>query len=192
MKLTPIVCALAGLLSTSAVMAEEPATRATHEKPDTPFVEGARAFTLTGGYQFERTGEAETLTNVTFSYDHYVYNYVAVGVQGVAYYGYAEEPAIGGGFNIMGRWHFLNSGRWSMYGDIVGGIFQLDENFPEGGTHFNFTYQAGVGMTLGLTDDLYLMGGLKFVHVSNGFIEGRDRNPVFNSYGGYIGLMWMF
>jgi hypothetical protein len=192
MKLPSIVCVLVCLSLTSAVIAEEPATRAVREKPDTPFVEGARAFTLTGGYQFERTGEDIYLVNTTFSYDHYVYDYVAIGVQGVAYYGYEDEPALGAGLNIMARWHFLNYGKWSMYGDLVGGLFQLDENFPEGGTHFNFTYQAGVGMSLGLTDDLYLMGGLKFVHVSNGFIEGRDRNPVFNSYGGYVGLMWMF
>jgi hypothetical protein len=192
MKLKPITYVLASLLLTSTVIADQPATRDGREKPDTTFVEGTRAFTLTGGYQFERTGEDIYLANTTLSYDHYVYDNVAIGLQGVAYYGYEEEPAIGAGFNLMARWHFLNYGKWSMYGDIVGGLFQLDADFPDEGTHFNFTYQAGVGMTLGLTDHLHLIGGVKFVHVSNGFIEGRDRNPVFNSYGGYVGLMWTF
>lgn len=183
---------LAAVSFTSLTRADEPTTREQREKPATPFVEGTHAFTLTGGYQFERTGEAENLTNITGSYDTYVKDNLAYGLQGVAYYAYAEEPAGGAGFNLMGRWHFLNYGKWSMYGDIAGGIFYLNQDFPDNGTHFNFTYQAGVGMTLGLFDNVSLIGGVKFVHVSNGFIEGRDKNPVFNSYGGYVGLMWAF
>ena len=161
-------------------------------EPALPFDKGAQAFTLTGGYMVERTGEREYLANVTEEYTKFVENGVGLGMQAVGYYGYDEEAAIGAGFNVLARWHFLRWSHASLFGDILGGTMMLDNNFPDGGTHLNFTYQAGLGGTIQLHDSLHLIGGAKFTHVSNAFIEGRDRNPVFNSYGGYLGLMWTF
>jgi hypothetical protein len=64
------------------------------------------------------------------------------------------------------------------------------DNFPNGGTPFNGTYAGGPGISWRLRDGLHLDTGIRFEHVSNGFYAGRNRNPVFNSFGGYLGLMW--
>ena len=179
-------------LGAPALAADETTKPAEPAQPALPFDKGAKAFSLMGGCMVERTGEKEYLANVTAEYTKFVENGVGLGMQGVGYYGYDDEAAIGAGFNVIARWHFLRWERASLFGDILGGVMQLDNNFPDGGTHLNFTYQAGLGGTIQLHDSLHLIGGAKFTHVSNGFIEGRDRNPVFNSYGGYLGLMWTF
>jgi hypothetical protein len=159
-------------------------------EPSHPFEKGSATFSLTSGGTFERNDASIYLANVTGEYASYVADGIALGMQGVGYYGDHEEVASGVGLNIMARWNFLRFDRVSFYGDIVGGTLYLDANFPENGTHLNFTYQGGAGMTIQLNDSLHLVGGARFTHVSNFFIDGRDRNPVFNSYGGYVGLMW--
>jgi len=156
------------------------------------FAAGTKAFTLATEYVRERRDSDIYLANVSAGYGYYFWDNIAFEIHGVGYYAYDDAPAIGGGASILARWHFLNIGRFSLYGDVLGGIMQLDGNFPNGGTHFNFTYQGGPGMAIQLRDSLFLIGGARFEHVSNGFIDGRDRNPIFNSYGGYIGLMWTF
>jgi hypothetical protein len=72
---------------------------------------------------------------------------------------------------------------------LVGILFTCDD-FPTGGTDINGTYGGGPGISWRLREGLRLDTGLRFEHVSNGFYAGRDKNPIFNSFGGYIGLMW--
>jgi hypothetical protein len=69
-------------------------------------------------------------------------------------------------------------------------VLLTTDDFPTGGTAFNFTYAGGPGASYKLREGMVLIGGLRFQHISNGFIDGRDRNPVMNSFGGYVGLSW--
>ena len=48
---------------------------------------------------------------------------------------------------------------------------------PEGGTHFNYMPKIGGGATIKLRDDLHFIGGVRFFHLSNGNLHGRDENP---------------
>ena len=40
--------------------------------------------------------------------------------------------------------------------------------------------------------DTFLLLGMRYQHISNAFIQGRDRNPVMNGWGGYGGVMFTF
>ncbi len=134
---------------------------------------------------------------------------MAIGTAGVGYYFVknfsinAEFPvygifqnqdnAVGAGFNLLGRWHFLTLDRWSFYLDGGAGLIEADHAFPAGGTHFNFTEQVGLGLTYALTDSTSLMAGARYAHVSNAGIDGGDRNPSINSaVYGYVGVMLRF
>ena len=64
--------------------------------------------------------------------------------------------------------------------------------FPAAGTHFNFRPQFGMGATLRLTPDVYLMGGAKLFHISNAGIGGPEHNPGFDSFMYYLGVMIPF
>jgi hypothetical protein len=67
-----------------------------------------------------------------------------------------------------------------------------NRDFPPHGTRLNLTYQGGLGLSFRLQEDLYLVGRGTFLHISNAFYEGRDHNPAFNGFGGYLGLMFKF
>lgn len=154
------------------------------------FLKGDHTFSLTVGYTGERTGADQTLASVTGEYSVFAFDRISLGGQLALYRGHDDGEAYGAGVNLVGRWHFLNVGRVSFYGDLLGGVLELDDQFPDGGTRFNFTYAGGPGADVRLKDNLHLTLGFRFQHVSNGFIEGRDRNPVLNSLGGYVGLLW--
>jgi hypothetical protein len=63
---------------------------------------------------------------------------------------------------------------------------------PAGGTYFNFTLQSGVGATFQLTNNLHLVGGVHFFHLSNAAIRGINHNPDLNALEGYAGLIYCF
>jgi hypothetical protein len=154
------------------------------------FPEGMEYFGLHGVYQQERTGKSVAFANITASFGKYLLNNAAVEIQFLGYGTHDEEETIGAGVNALARYHLINIGRFSLYGDVLGGGLVTCDNFPTGGTGLNFTYAGGPGMSFKIKEGLYLDGGIRFQHISNFFIEGRDRNPILNSFGGYIGLMW--
>jgi len=96
------------------------------------------------------------------------------------------------GFELLGRWHFLKGEGWSIYADGGAGIVWFENEWPAGGTHQNFTPQAGVGATLRLFDNVRAMGGVRWHHVSNARKSGEDNNPGFDGAMFYFGLIVPF
>jgi hypothetical protein len=90
------------------------------------------------------------------------------------------------------RYHFLEVGRFTLFGDLIGGISQADKEVPPGGTYFNFTLQGGIGATYRVTDHLHLMGGVRIFHLSNAAIESINRNPDLNAGQIYLGALFTF
>jgi len=89
------------------------------------------------------------------------------------------------GLDLLLRWHFLNSDdhRFSLFAEGGAGLLWLDSNFPVSGTRQNFTPQAGVGVMWEALENVNLMGGVRWHHISNADKTGSDRNP------GYDGVM---
>ena len=186
-----LVCVNRALAEDSMTGAEEsPATAEERAKPVAAFPAGTEYFSLSGAFQNERTGEDTYLATVSAGFGRYFADNAAFEWQIVGYGAHDDEDAIGLGGNALLRYHFLNIDRFSLYGDALAGAFVLSDDFPTGGTALNFTYAGGPGASWRLHDGVYLTGGIRFQHVSNGFIAGRDRNPIFNSFGGYVGLSW--
>jgi hypothetical protein len=152
------------------------------------FPKGLTAIELTGGYI---TRGNRHLTYGTVGYGHYLANRLEIRPEIVGYYGsQSTEPALMIGLTLEGRLHFLEVGKMSLFGEIGGGILEGNNDFPPQGTKFNFTYQAGLGVSYHISQKIDLLARASFLHISNAFIDGRDRNPAFNGFGGYIGLMW--
>ena len=57
------------------------------------------------------------------------------------------------------------------------------------GTSTNFTFQGGMGTTYQLSDRVVPMGGLRWLHISNARIKGKERNAGFDSPMFYVGIM---
>ena len=154
------------------------------------FPDGTDTFTMSLNYQGERKGLDRSVSSVSVGREHYFIDNGALGLQLLGYYTHDDEDGVGIGGNGYGRYHFFTRQHFSIYGDVLGGVFVGTQDFPTGGTALNFTYAGGPGVSLEIDERTHLMMGVRFQHVSNGFISGRDRNPIFNSFGGYVGLMW--
>jgi hypothetical protein len=157
------------------------------------FAKGTRTFEFTGGYNIPIKNHQERYILGTPALGCYLWDNFSInlGLDGM----YIYEPgsdAIGGGANILLRWHFLHLDRLSLYGDVGGGLVELDRDAPPSGTRFDFTGRAGFGATFRLKQDLYLLGGVRYFHMSNGMIWGIDRNPSFDGTQFYLGLMFSF
>ncbi len=92
------------------------------------------------------------------------------------------------GFDLLLRWHFWKGDDWSVYADGGVGMVWFESAFPHGGTHQNFTPQAGVGGTYRIADDLRLMGGVRWHHISNARKSGKNENPGYDGLMLYLGV----
>jgi len=100
-----------------------------------------------------------------------------------------SHDAVIGGFTLLARWHFLEGGKWSIFADGGAGAMIADQRVPRNGTNFNFTPQAGLGITYELRDNVFLLGGARAFHLSNAGIDRR--NPGINiATEGYVGLLF--
>jgi hypothetical protein len=89
------------------------------------------------------------------------------------------------GLDVLLREHFYNSndGIWSAYFDAGSGFQQQSTNFS-GRRHFNFRLFGGVGGTMKVFNNIRMMGGVRYLHVSDAGIKGGG--------GGYDGFMFYY
>ena len=107
------------------------------------------------------------------------------------------SDAFGINFAMLLRWHFIVRDKWTVYADFGAGLLGTTERVPgpqpsepRGGTKFNFTPQAGVGFTYALKNDMRLIGGLRWYHISNA--NTQENNPGRDSIMLYVGVSLPF
>jgi opacity protein-like surface antigen len=103
--------------------------------------------------------------------------------------GEPDDNGIVGGVDLMLRWHFLTRRELSLYLDGGVGFQQADTNFPAD-SHHNFRNQFGLGATYRLGDNWHLMGGVRYLHVSNA--STSDGNNGGDWAQPYLGVMLDF
>lgn len=159
----------------------------------TLFPKGSTALTLGGGAAIPSTNAYTKEANVFVAFDYFFADNLSIGPSLQARYIKTEgHDAIGGDFTPFFRWHFLTSGKFTFFVDVGGGIGYYDKPIPEGATRFNFNGQFGPGFTYKLEEDLHLIGGFRFLHYSNGNVQGPDRHDSVNEYLFHLGVMWTF
>ena len=97
-------------------------------------------------------------------------------------------------FGVTGgvRGRFVKKRRWSAFWEFEVGVSEADTYVPPRGTRFNYLAIGGGGMTVRIRPGLHLLGGLRFVHVSNNSLAGRSRNPDIEAMGPTIGVLLGF
>lgn len=162
---------------------------------DTMFPKHLWTMQFTGGYYCSVEAGEDGVGPATLSANYYFDTRHAAQIDLVGYdfeNDNDREDAIGIGLNLGLRYHFFEYERLTLFVDGAAGLFQADHAFPEGGTHFNFTEQVGLGATFRLNENAHLIAGARFVHISNAAIQGREHNPSFNGAGGYVGVLFTF
>jgi hypothetical protein len=163
--------------------------------PASHFDKGTFCVSLTGGYYSDVESPNERVNPYTLGANYYVRDDLALGVEVSGYVLDAKDgfdDAGAAGANLTLRHHIFERGDFSTFLEVALGMIYADDEFPPGGTRFNFTEQFGVGVTYRLRDNVFVVGGGRFIHISNAYIHGRDQNPGVNALGGYVGLMLTF
>lgn len=102
---------------------------------------------------------------------------------------YFEQPdnnALGLNLALLMRWHFVRQTNWSLFIDGGAGVMGTTNDVPSRGASFNFTPQAGGGVSFKLNNEQRLLVGLRWHHISHADLFGA--NPGRDSLMGYVGL----
>ena len=158
---------------------------------------GSWRWYLSGGYgqDFRDTENGFAMLGGGVSY--FVIDDLSLGVElNLLYFRQVGEDPSGINFNLLARWHFLVRDRWSLYVDggagILGTTQPVPDRTPESveGTRFNFTPQAGGGMTYEIRENTRFFVGLRWHHISNARSSGD--NPARDSILVYVGVSFPF
>ena len=90
------------------------------------------------------------------------------------------------------RGRVFGGGRVAGFVELEVGISQADTLIPPRGTRFNYLAVGGAGATVRLRSDVHVLTGLKWIHISNNGLAGRDRNPDIEALGLQIGVLLGF
>ena len=133
----------------------------------------------------------EAMPSANFGIGYFVLNQLSVNVEAAGYGVFQDGPDAGAGeARLLLRHHFFVRDPWTVFADVGEGFFEASERVPEGGTRFNFVFRSGLGVGYELKDGMYLIGGVRYWHLSNAKLEGAQRNPALNGVEGYVGVMW--
>lgn len=157
-----------------------------------PFKAGSWNLNLYAGQWREAFGgDNEKLTFGTVDVEYFLRDDLSLNGEFVGYSVDQREPdAAAFGFNLIGRYYFWKPvDAFAIYFEGGAGIFEGDHRVPTpDGTHHNFTLHVGFGARYQLAQNLALIGGFRYFHLSNASIEGKARNPSIDGFGGYGGF----
>ncbi len=145
------------------------------------------------------TGIADNFNDAVDSNVHFAYTYfLAPDIEFTAelagwYFNQPGDNPVGASAVMVFRWHFINTGAWTVYADTGVGILAATDNVPDGGTSFDLMPRVGVGFTRQLTESgTRLQVGVRWHHASNARIFGDASNPARDSAMVYAGIIFPF
>jgi hypothetical protein len=103
------------------------------------------------------------------------------------------DDAVALNLNPKLRWHFIAEESYTLFLEAGVGLLIATDEVPEGGSEFNFTPQAGAGVTFPLSGGPdRLVVGVNWRHFSNANSFGSERNPGRDDVYAYIGVTFPF
>lgn len=83
-------------------------------------------------------------------------------------------------------------GKVSAFLEFEVGVSEADTPVPPRGTRFNYVVLGGAGATIRIRPGIHLLTGMKWIHLSNNGLAGRDRNPDIEAIGPHAALLMRF
>jgi len=139
-------------------------------------------------------GHVESLAGAAAAFGYFPLDRLSVNAELLLFAGHQSSwDTFAGGLCVYPRWVFLHRGRLALYLDAGAGVSMASRRLPEpSGTQFNFLILAGPGVSVRVAGAWALTGCLRYLHVSNGSVQGGDRNPDIDSLGGQAGVLCSF
>jgi hypothetical protein len=96
------------------------------------------------------------------------------------------------GLSPLVRWSPIKRDNWNFYLEAGPGVSWSDLEVPPRGTKFNYLFQSSGGFMRRVGRNTHALAAFRFVHLSNHFREGHDRNPDLEMLGAYAALAISF
>lgn len=167
--------------------------RVSHAEDAGDFPRGTWTISGYGTYIKSFTGAEAKMGSGSFGAGYYLWNNTSINAELAGYYDaqpQSDSRIVSGDF--LARTHLFHSGRFSFFMDGVAGISYADRRTPLMGTHYNYIVEPGIGATFQLRENIHLIAGIRYFHLSNAHLEGPLRNPSINGTQVYVGLMFKF
>lgn len=87
------------------------------------------------------------------------------------------------------RGRVFRRGRLSVFLELDVGVSDADTDTPPGGTRFNYLALGGGGAVVTIRRGVHALASVRWAHVSNGGLAGRDRNPDIEALGPQLGIL---
>jgi lipid A 3-O-deacylase len=153
--------------------------------------EGSRRWRSHGAYGGSVQDKDDTFGLVGVGFSQFIADGVSLDLELNGMFFHQEiEDASGINASLLFRWHFIRERSWSMYLDGGAGVLWSTNDVPAQGSSFNFTPQAGLGFTFDVGDDVRLLVGGRWHHISNANLYSD--NPGRDSFIGYLGVSFPF
>ena len=187
--LASMVC----ILSAAGAAAQTPSSPPV---PDDPLARHGWHLDLTVHSAFEvanYNGNHEEMFGEFAGFTYGIREGLAIRVAAPLYYVW-QRGTDGALFGVTGglRGRLVKKPRWSAFWEFELGVSEADTYVPPRGTRFNYLAIGGGGVTVQIRPGIHLLGGLRFVHLSNNSLAGRSRNPDIEALGPTIGVLYGF
>lgn len=152
--------------------------------------EGSMRWTIHGGWGIDVKGSNQEIQGGV-GMQYFIVDGFAFAPE-VNLWGFFQtgEDAFGGSLDLLFEWHFIRQTTWSLYGDFGIGLLGTTANVPYNGSEFNFTPQAGLGVTFDIGDNNRWYAGVRWHHISNASLY--ENNPGRDSILLYTGINFPF
>ncbi len=147
---------------------------------------------VVGGYGNDVKESDNTITTLGLEFEYFVEEDLSIDL-GFLFMDVDQKGGDANGFNftLQLRWHLMVEEDWSFFVEGGVGLLRTSENVPIGGSKFNFTPQAGFGLSFDVGDnDARWLVGLKWHHISNANLY--DSNPGRDSWQVWTGISFPF
>ncbi len=97
-------------------------------------------------------------------------------------------------FGVTGgvRGRIYRRRRLSVFLELDVGVSEADVAIPPRGTRFNYLAMGSAGATLRLSGAVHVLTSMRWAHISNASLAGRDRNPDIEAIGPQVGILMGF
>ena len=161
-------------------------------KPKNGFLKGTQSWQAYASAAAGDQGKGEMYA-LHLGYGYFFLDYLAVNIDVLGAYirSGIDDNGYAAGLDVIFRRHFswVDDDPWSVYLDIGGGLQQQSTHFS-GSRHFNFRVMGGGGGTIRVADRVRLLGGIRYLHISDAGIEGGGGG--FDGFMFYAGAMFPF
>ncbi len=147
---------------------------------------------LSWGYKYPETFMPHNNTGINYK----LRNFLSVGVEFSVLFP-ADDFNSTTGFAVRPFFRFypVSNDTWKLYFESGGGLVYTFSEFPlptdrdgRRGLNLNGITKYGIGADIFISRSISVSFSIKHLHISNGNIEGEERNPSHDSNGFYLGI----